>query len=285
MAVLTQSERHFAEPGALNRPVVLRDLRVALAGYFPKKHVWLHDRFDVYALGLVVSGRGTYRVGRGRVQEVRAGSVFTVYPGPRFHYGADAHTGWEEHYVGVVGRGVSRWIKSGLFPTDGVVRHVHETATFAEGMLDILHALQRGHRGDADRAVLLTERLLLELRLAQGNLPGMRRNNASIESILTHCRRHFADEIDFEALADAHAMSYSHLRQQMRRRTGVAPAHYLTRLRCQAACRRLIETDDSIKSIGQRVGLADPYTFSRIFRRTIGASPQQYRQQNARWRG
>jgi AraC-like DNA-binding protein len=285
MAVLTQREQHFAEAGALNRPLFFRDLRVSNAGYFPKKLTWLDERFQIYAVGLVVAGSGSYRVGRGRVQEVRAGSMFTVHPGAVFHYGPDRATGWEEHYVGVVGRGVRRWIRSGLFPTDGIVRSIRNTESIATAMHDILRTSQRGERGDADRAVVMTERLLLELSLSRDDSPTARRTNSAMESVLNHCREHLSEAIDFESLADAHAMSYSHLRQQMRRLTGVAPAHYLSQLRCQRACRLLIETEESIKSIGQRVGIGDPYTFSRTFRRTSGLSPQRYRDQNVRWRG
>jgi AraC-like DNA-binding protein len=40
----------------------------------------------------------------------------------------------------------------------------------------------------------------------------------------------------------------------------------------------LKETDEPIAEIGARVGLTDPFYFSRLFRQLVGMPPRLYRQ-------
>jgi transcriptional regulator GlxA family with amidase domain len=59
--------------------------------------------------------------------------------------------------------------------------------------------------------------------------------------------------------------------------TGFAPIEYIQRLRIEDAKRRLERTDAAIDEIGWRVGYEDPAFFRRLFKRTTGISPGQYR--------
>lgn len=59
--------------------------------------------------------------------------------------------------------------------------------------------------------------------------------------------------------------------------TGFAPIDYIQRLRMEDAKRRLERTDDAVDEIGWRVGYEDPAFFRRLFKRTTGLSPAQYR--------
>lgn len=60
---------------------------------------------------------------------------------------------------------------------------------------------------------------------------------------------------------------------------GCAPVRYLQRLRIERAQQLLLSTELTIAAIGRAVGLADPFHFSRVFRRSVGVSPRTYRQQ------
>lgn len=265
------------------RPAMLRELTVILAGCAPAKVGWVNHRFNDYAVGLVTSGRGSFQVDDGPVQSVEPGCLFPVYPGPVFHYGPTPHTAWCEYHFGVSGPGLKRLLDCGVFPADGRVHQLVNVAPIVEGIRELLRVVKRAGPGDADRAVLMAERLLVEMYYSREALRQAQTPSKSMEAVLEYCRRNFRQEVDFEALAAEHAMSYSTLRQAMRKITGQAPAHYLTTLRCEAARQLLSDTDLSVKEIGARVGIDDPYTFSRIFKRSVGVSPQAFRLQAAPW--
>jgi AraC-like DNA-binding protein len=265
----------------LHQPPRIGDLRILNAGYFPAKTSWIDHRFESPAVGLVVSGRGEYRIDDGPSKAVAPGTQFGVFPGPTFHYGPRGF--WEEYWVVFGGKGVQRWVDAGWFFTDGALHPLVELGPLVERFREMLRIFKRGGPGDADRAIVMTERLLLEMYYSRASVREARQPTATLESVLAICHERFDQEIDFEALAAQHAMSYSHLRQQMRKVTGVPPHQYVIRLRCEAARRMLTDTDLSIKQIASKVGIRDPYTFSRTFRRCIGTSPGLFRAQAAPW--
>jgi transcriptional regulator GlxA family with amidase domain len=59
--------------------------------------------------------------------------------------------------------------------------------------------------------------------------------------------------------------------------TGLAPIAYVQRLRVEDAKRRLERTDAPIDDISWRVGYEDAAFFRRLFKRTTGMTPGDYR--------
>jgi transcriptional regulator GlxA family with amidase domain len=62
-----------------------------------------------------------------------------------------------------------------------------------------------------------------------------------------------------------------------KRRFGVSPQKYILELRISTAKELLTSTDLPIKEIGSACGYADPHFFSRIFCKSCGVSPTEYR--------
>jgi AraC-like DNA-binding protein len=82
-------------------------------------------------------------------------------------------------------------------------------------------------------------------------------------------------EFDVGAAIGELPISTDHLRKVFSKATGCTPLDYLTRLR-MAEARHLLKLGGfSVKEVAVRVGIADPYYFSRLFRKTIGQSPTE----------
>lgn len=60
--------------------------------------------------------------------------------------------------------------------------------------------------------------------------------------------------------------------------TGYTPIDYVQTLRVEEAKQMLESADRPIDEIAQAVGYDDPNSFRRLFKRTVGISPQRYRQ-------
>ncbi|MSR65126.1 MAG: AraC family transcriptional regulator [Verrucomicrobiae bacterium] len=58
------------------------------------------------------------------------------------------------------------------------------------------------------------------------------------------------------------------------------PIEYLQNLRMERARQLLISTDQPVADIAAAVGYEEACHFSRLFKKTSGASPQQYRQKS-----
>jgi YesN/AraC family two-component response regulator len=52
---------------------------------------------------------------------------------------------------------------------------------------------------------------------------------------------------------------------------------YVNQFKVRQACQLLDNSTDSIRHIALSLGFDDPYYFSRLFKKTMGMSPQHYR--------
>ena len=62
---------------------------------------------------------------------------------------------------------------------------------------------------------------------------------------------------------------------------GDTPLNHLRVLRMQRAMRLLAETDHKLETVAAEVGYQDAFSFSKVFKRTVGVSPKTFRQRDA----
>ena len=102
-------------------------------------------------------------------------------------------------------------------------------------------------------------------------------DRARIGMATGHLDYFFTREHTIAALAKRCDLRPSRFQQLFRRVHGTTPIGYLTHLRLAEAQRLLGVTNLSISDIGARVGWANPFHFSRIFRAKTGESPSIWR--------
>jgi AraC-like DNA-binding protein len=83
--------------------------------------------------------------------------------------------------------------------------------------------------------------------------------------------------ISLQALAAEVHISPSHYSALFRKKTGYPPLEYFNHIKVQKACQYLQFTSLQVKEIAYKVGINDPYYFSRFFSNIMGMSPVEYR--------
>ena len=86
-----------------------------------------------------------------------------------------------------------------------------------------------------------------------------------------------ADRVRLAELAREVRLSPYHFARAFKASTGFAPHQYHLRLRLERAREQLAASDLDVTAIAASVGYDDPGYLARIFRRTYGAAPLQYR--------
>jgi transcriptional regulator GlxA family with amidase domain len=80
-----------------------------------------------------------------------------------------------------------------------------------------------------------------------------------------------------EQMAEEAGLSTRTLTRRFREATGLSPLAYVQRIRIEAAKRRLESTSEPIEEVSWAVGYEDPAAFRRLFKRTTGLTPGEYR--------
>src|SRR6266498_498537 len=89
----------------------------------------------------------------------------------------------------------------------------------------------------------------------------------------------FHERVSLRHLAQAACLSPNHLLRVFRQVFGMTPHQYLSARRLQEATRLLSQTETSVTEICLDVGFQSLGSFSALFRRSFGLSPQAYRRQ------
>jgi AraC-like DNA-binding protein len=74
-------------------------------------------------------------------------------------------------------------------------------------------------------------------------------------------------------------VNYSYACRLFQRFCKETPQDYLLRLRVHHALQRLHYTDESVKKVALDLGYADPYVFSKVFKRVLGVAPSHLRRE------
>ncbi len=124
----------------------------------------------------------------------------------------------------------------------------------------------------------LTRALLVDLvRLyTQDGLQTIATDGRVLE-VLRRLEDEYAGELSVGRMSRWVGVSVSHLRALFKSSLGLGPAKALQARRIREARRLLLGTSRPVNSVARAVGFSDPLYFSRVFRRTVGISPLDFR--------
>ena len=90
-------------------------------------------------------------------------------------------------------------------------------------------------------------------------------------------RKNRGKRLNLKEIADYIGFSPSHFSFLFQSKTGYSSMNYFIHLKIQEACHHLDFSYIKINQVSMLVGFEDPFYFSRIFTKTMGSSPSDYR--------
>lgn len=105
---------------------------------------------------------------------------------------------------------------------------------------------------------------------------------AYIKKIIDYIAIKYSEPVHMNDIAHACGLERSYMTRLFKDATGQTPYEYLSLYRIKKACHLLQHDNASIQNVAYAVGYSDSFTFSKAFKRSVGVSPSEYRERNAK---
>jgi AraC family transcriptional regulator, transcriptional activator of pobA len=139
--------------------------------------------------------------------------------------------------------------------------------------------LAERHDGYQQAALAHLTLLLIDLARLAGDVIGDLRRGGEpmLADVFAVIDRRYSERLSLRDVAREVGMTPGHLTTVVRRRTGRTVQEWILERRMAEARKLLAGNGMAIHEAAQRVGIPDPGYFSRLFRRTHGMSPRDWR--------
>lgn len=232
--------------------------------------------FPWLGLELVVAGAGELELA-GIHHRLAAGAVFAYGPGVAHRIAGDPRQPLRKYFLDLAGDDAARLLAAaGLAP--GGVRHLPLPAR-TRAILDLL--IESGAAGGAQAGAICAALAEAALRTIAAGAVDPGRADEPAYATYQRCRAWLEEHGDgFANLGEVAAgcgVSAAYLCRLFRRYDRSSPWLLVRRARLQRAAERLAGGDRRIADLAREAGYADPFHFSRAFRRAFGIAPQRFR--------
>ena len=262
--------------------VILGQLYIKHIGYFPNASYHYRewekgcpDNILIYCL----RGKGWYELGKKRF-EVGV-NEFIIIPAIKssLRYGADETDPWTIYWVHFSGRDMDTFNRSfGIGMFDGP-----QPIIFNEKGLQLWNVMYQNLEMGYSKENLTNTNMCLYNFIATFLYPDRQVNEKKqdaknlITDTILYMQSELHRQLTVEDMALKQGISTSHFSALFRKATGMSPLDYFIHLKLQKACLLLYSSDIKIKKVATEIGYDDPYYFSRLFKKYMKVSPDQYR--------
>ncbi len=122
--------------------------------------------------------------------------------------------------------------------------------------------------------------LIMDCMNADADPDGNAKNKVKLS--IKYIRDNYNRDISVNELAEKYSLSPNYYSTIFKRETGQTTVNYIKELRLNKACDYLVNSGKSIADISKEVGYEDSQYFFRVFKKTTGLTPLEYRKAHRR---
>lgn len=101
--------------------------------------------------------------------------------------------------------------------------------------------------------------------------------NRTMEKVVSYIKDNYYKHISINTLSKIACMSESNFYAVFKKQFGTSPIAFLNHYRLTIATQKLTQTHQSINEICNSIGIEDALYFSKLFKKTYGIPPKEYR--------
>ena len=234
-------------------------------------------KYHQHTLILTLSGEGWIRVGN---REFAAEESCLTWLDTSRSYAHRAAPGnhWSYVWVALSGETLDSFFIQLNLSTEPVVEEVADLLPDFEGIIQ-----QLANQNTSMDAYMNTHvaAILAELFTKRAGTPSHREADP-VSIVMRQLRMDLSRNWDITAMTAIAGLSQSQLFRRFQAATETSPISWLRRERMVLAEHLLTVSSENVSAVAQRCGYADPFHFSRDFKRHCGRSPRAFRE-NARF--
>lgn len=239
-------------------------------------HKWGIGVRDHYLIHHIISGKGEYHIGKSTFY-LKSGDTFIVYPFTEISYIADKNEPWEYYWTGFNGTDAEHLTERAGFSRDNPVI----SADFGCELKNSLEKIYNFSGKTSADMVKMTGQLYITLGImidvAKKDFYVKNVSQTYVDKAIRFFSFNYALDISIEQTAEYAGVSRATLYRAFMETEKISPISYLTNFRVKQALRLLHDTSLPVSAVARSVGFEDALYFSRVFSRSQGQSPSEYR--------
>ncbi|MGW9319872.1 helix-turn-helix domain-containing protein [Paenibacillus chitinolyticus] len=220
----------------------------------------------------------------GKIQFQFNGTPYIFTPGKVVHGGAKmklsqkvfGKTDWE--YILVLYRICNSELKESSFLHQHFELLTGQSPRLLELIMRLWHVYNQRGGISMFQTEMLFRDVLNEALLCVDNRQNSCETHTLFERVSNYMQEYYDQSLTIASLAEQNNVNRNRLSYVFRTHAGMGPAEYLLKYRLNMAQRMLFTSDAPVQQIAQAVGIADPFYFSRVFKKQFGISPTKYRE-------
>lgn len=249
---------------------------------FEPSESYQYVAYQNFILHYVEKGKGMYEVG-GRTYHLKAGDGFIIKQGVSVSYSADPKNPWKNYWVGFNGEELTSHL-SNTSLLENVVLSFEENSISTKLVKEICdQTLKESPNRIKDSWYLgkiyqLLYHLSEEFIIEDGHQNIDNKDDHKYAKIaFDYIDNNYMVPITIQGIADYIGIDRSYLFRTFKKEYNLSPHQFLLKYRMKTAKKLLLETEENIYIISEKVGYNDQLQFSKAFKNIYGLSPSNYR--------
>jgi AraC-like DNA-binding protein len=259
------------------------DLKLFYSGtqQCPPGHSWGPALKDHYKIHYIHSGKGTFRTLH-QTYTLSSGQGFLICPDQISSYAADEADPWTYSWVAFQGASAEYCTASAKLSVGQPIFACEQDDVIRSCIRQMYEASQLNHASSRD--LRLTAALCSFLAVITDSVDSnaqLKRfeygKDMYVSRILAYIETNYSRSVRIEEMARELGLTRKYMSSLFKEGAGISPQQYLFQFRLNKARELLKKASLSIREVAYSVGYQDQLLFSRMFKKTLGMSPSEYR--------
>lgn len=273
----SKSDRIIATPSAFARKHYLYVQEVgSLLSLAP--HVSKRDNLSSFLFFTVTKGSGKLYL-KGQKHCLRAGDCVFLNCQEEYAHESSHDNPWELSWVHFYGGQMDAFYQHYIDQNREQLFHPKEISAFTSLLQSLYHAQSlKDSRTEISSHKYLTDLLFLLFTWQETETAESSFANEKLSQIRNYLDNNYTKNISLDELSSLFYLSKFHLSREFKRIYGVTIGSYLLQKRLTEAKNHLRFSDDPVDRISHQCGFVDTGYFIKVFKKSEGMTPRQYRQ-------